>query len=436
VSAVGKASHFDVAVVGGGSAGIAAALAAAHSGARTLLLERSDILGGNVGNAFVHTICGLYQPAGEGEARYAHAGFPRRFAEALRAAGAAGSPERAGRVWVLPIQPPAFAELAAKLCAGIPELEVRTRCPLLAAMLAADPAGAQTLVAGAAASEPRRFTASVLVDASGDAALAWLGGAEIAEAGPAELQLPSLIFRMNGVDRSELNGFARLRLSLAVAGAVRSQDLPGGCESVLVRPGGGADDVYVTLNVPRPEGAGYAPLDPEQLAALEERARASAAAVAEFLRRTRPAFAASRIDAWPRRIGVRETRRLVGSAQLSRADVLEGRAREDEVAVSTWPIELWHDHRRAEFEYPAGACSIPLGALVSRSHPRLGMAGRCLSASHQALGALRVVGTALATGEAIGIAAALAADTGAALAEVAPRDVKRRILELAARGEP
>jgi hypothetical protein len=205
---------------------------------------------------------------------------------------------------------------------------------------------------------------------------------------------------------------------------------------VLVRPGGAADEVYVTLNVPRPEGAGYAPLDPEQLAALEQRARASALAVADFLRRNRPAFAGSRVVAWPRRIGVRETRRLVGSVVLSRDDVLGGRAHPDEVAVSTWPIELWHDHRRARFEYPERACSVPLGALLSRSHPRLGMAGRCLSASHEALGALRVVGTALATGEAIGIAAALAADAGLMLGEVPARDVKRRILELASRGEP
>ena len=64
-----------------------------------------------------------------------------------------------------------------------------------------------------------------------------LGGAELAAASPDQLQLPSLIFRMAGVDRSELNGFARLRLSLAIAGAVRSQELPDGCESVLVRPG-------------------------------------------------------------------------------------------------------------------------------------------------------------------------------------------------------
>jgi hypothetical protein len=428
-------SHFDVAVVGGGSAGVAAAVSAARTGARTLLLERSEILGGNVGNAFVHTICGLYRPVEEGDARYANPGFPQRFAEALRAAGAAGSAERAGKVYVLPIQPPGFAELAAKLCARTPGLAVRTSCDVVSATLAAEGPALQAFSARSQGEEAR-FTASVLVDASGDASLGWLGGAETAEAAPEELQLPSLIFRMGGVDTSALSGFARLRLSHAIAGAVRSQDLPDGCESVLVRPGSEAGEVYLTLNVPRPEGEAYAPLDPVRLAALEERARASAARVAEFLCRHRPEFARGRIAAWPRRIGVRETRRLVGRVALSRDDVLAGRAREDEVAVSSWPIELWHDHRRAHFEYPAGPCSVPLGALVSRSHPRLGMAGRCLSASHEALGALRVVGTALATGEAVGIAAAMAADAGIALAAVSPLDVRRKILELAGRGEP
>jgi hypothetical protein len=204
---------------------------------------------------------------------------------------------------------------------------------------------------------------------------------------------------------------------------------------VLVRPGAATGEVYLTLNVPRPERAAYAPLDPAQLAALEQGARESAVRIADFLRRTRPAFAASRIEAWPRRIGVRETRRLAGAALLARGDVLEGRAHVDQVATSTWPIELWHDHRRASFEYPVRPCSIPLGALVSRSHPRLGMAGRCLSATHEALGALRVVGTALATGEAVGIAAALAADAGIALGAVPAGEVRRKLLALAGQGD-
>ncbi|HEY8155423.1 MAG TPA: FAD-dependent oxidoreductase [Myxococcota bacterium] len=430
-----RPSHFDVAVVGGGSAGVAAAVSAARSGARSLLVERSDVLGGNVGNAFVHTICGLYLPAEQAEAQHAHPGFPQRFAEGLRAAGAAGSAERAGRVWVLPIEPPGFAEFAAKLCAGTPGLEVRMRSELVAATLAAEGAAPQAITLRSEGAAESRFTAGVLVDASGDASLGWLGGAEVAEASAEDLQLPSLIFKMGGVDTSELSGFARLRLTHAVAGAVRSLELPEGCESVLVRPGAATGEVYLTLNVPRPERAAYAPLDPAQLAALEQGARESAVRIADFLRRTRPAFAASRIEAWPRRIGVRETRRLAGAALLARGDVLEGRAHVDQVATSTWPIELWHDHRRASFEYPVRPCSIPLGALVSRSHPRLGMAGRCLSATHEALGALRVVGTALATGEAVGIAAALAADAGIALGAVPAGEVRRKLLALAGQGD-
>jgi hypothetical protein len=121
---------------------------------------------------------------------------------------------------------------------------------------------------------------------------------------------------------------------------------------------------------------------------------------------------------------VREGSRLRGRVALDTEAILAGLRCDDEVALSTWPIELWHDHRRALLRYPAGACGVPLGALISRSHPRLGAAGRCLSASHEALGALRVLGTALATGEAIGIAAALAARRGAALAEIGAAEVR------------
>jgi hypothetical protein len=118
---------------------------------------------------------------------------------------------------------------------------------------------------------------------------------------------------------------------------------------------------------------------------------------------------------------------------LDREHVLEGRRGEDDVALSTWPIELWHDHRRATFEYPRAACGVPLGALCAAGAPRLGMAGRCLSATHEALGAARVIATALATGEAIGMAAALAADARTTLPEVEPARVRRAVEQDGAR---
>ncbi len=428
--------RFDVAVVGGGLAGIAAASAAAEAGARTVLIEREASLGGNVTQALVHTLCGLYLGAEAGDAVAANPGLPLRFARALRDAGAAGEPERAGRVWVLPTDPPRVAEAALRWCRETPGLELYLGHELISAALAREGAGRQALRTRAAHGPPAVVDAAVVIDTSGDAVLGALGGADLARAEPDSLQIASYIFRLAEVDTdalTEMRGFERLRLTSAVARAVRREELPAGCEAVLVRPSLAPGRIYVTLNLPRPERGSFDPLSATDLRALQTGARAGADQVVAWLRHTRAAFARCRVDAWPARVGIRETRRLCGRTGVSGRDVRTGRRRDDEVAVSAWPIELWHDHRRARFEIPDGPCSIPLGALISRSHPRLAMAGRCLGADAEALGALRVLGAALASGEAAGIAAALAADAGTLLCEVAPERVRAHILARAAR---
>jgi len=421
-------------VIGGGCAGVAAALAAAQAGARTLLAEQASVLGGNASQAFVHTICGLYLAADAGDAVPAHVGFPARFARGLAQRGGAGPPERAGKVWFLPTDPPVLASYARELCEGAPGLALRLRCELIAARPPGAPGAPFELELRGPGGDERAL-ASIAVDASGDAALAAAAGAALDESPADALQSPSYIVRLAGVDTRALEPFARLRISHAVASAVRSGALARECESVLVRPLGeprAAGEAFLQVNVPKLEGRPYAPLDPAYRAALEARGRASAEAVLELLRATRAELRAARVAAWPARIGVRETRRVAGDAVVTREDVLAGRRRDDEVAVSSWPIELWRDHRRARFEHPAGPCSVPLGALVALSCGRLGMAGRCASASHEAMGALRVLGCALATGEAIGAAAALAADAGVELRALAPARVREH---LRARGD-
>ena len=112
---------------------------------------------------------------------------------------------------------------------------------------------------------------------------------------------------------------------------------------------------------------------------------------------------------------MRESRRVIGRYELTREDVLGGRRFEDAVARASWPIELWCDGRLgAEYEYlDEGAFyEIPLRCLRARDVDNLFAVGRCMSATHEALGSARVIGTCLAAGVAAGEAAAREAAAG------------------------
>lgn len=412
-------AQFDVVVAGGGPAGIAAAISAATTGARTLLVERSDILGGNAGNALVHTICGLYLPDRE-RPEPAHGGFPATFATTLLRRGAAAPPERAGRVHVLPTYPHRLAAVARDVCADQDRLSVWLPATITA--VAAGDAGFTLQVERGGRTAAVR--AAIAVDTTGDATIAALCGAGVSTEASGRLQTPSLIFRVRGVAAEATAGFARLRVAHAVARAAALRELPESAGSILLRPGPTPGEAYVTLNVDRPIDRDYKPWDADEMARLADDARRDAVALIDYLRRHRSGFADCEVVEWPRRIGVRESRRIEGLATVSADQILAGARGDDEVTVSTWPIELWHDRRGARFRYPNGASSLPLAALISRDNPRLGTAGRCMSATHEALGALRVIGTAMATGEAIGRAAALAVARRCTLADVPAADAR------------
>jgi len=354
---------------------------------------------------------------------------PRRALRIRAFRGASRKP-----CWRAPRREIRFGRAESGCCRPTRRSSRRSRPSCVAATLASEPGGEQQLLVRANDGAQQALRARIVVDTTGDAALAALAGAATETAAADALQLPSYIFRLADVDTAvldELQGFGRLHVTRAVAGAVRAGDLPPGCESVLVRPGFEPGLVYVTLNIPRP-AEGWKPLDSGSVADLQSEAGRSADQLIAFLRATRPAFARSRIDARPARLGVREGRRLTGRACVTRDDVCSGRRGADDVAVSSWPIELWRDHRRATFVHADGPCGVPLGALQSRTHPGLAAAGRCLAAEADALGALRVIGTALATGEAAGILAARAADLGSDLGSVAADEVRQHILERAA----
>ena len=155
----------------------------------------------------------------------AHAGFPRALRGAASRSGAGrGSPERAGRVWFLPTDPPRLAAYAARALRG---RAAGSRCACGRALAAVRLPEAATPSRSTFDGSPAAERSGVLVDASGDAAAAALAGARVEASPPEELQSPSYIVRLEGVDTRALEPFARLRVSHAVAGAVRARRAPG-----------------------------------------------------------------------------------------------------------------------------------------------------------------------------------------------------------------
>ncbi|HXJ81512.1 MAG TPA: FAD-dependent oxidoreductase [Candidatus Methylomirabilis sp.] len=395
--------NYDVVVAGGGAAGLAAAIAAAGCGARTALVERYGFLGGMATAGMLGTICGLYRTCAAGPAEPLNEGFAQAFARQLQRSTGCGEPVRRGRTYVLPYTPFAFACLADELATSAEGLDV-----YLHAYLVGIDRGERSIEALHVATWERRLrlTAGAVVDASGDAVVAWNAGAATVTTPLAERQLPSLVFVLQHVDVEALQAGPRVGVLRALALAEQQGLLPKGSSNLALGPSRQPGEVVckLTLSGIAEEGPGRR----DALTAAEQEGRKRASAITEFLR-TLPPFSRSFVSHVAPQIGVRESRRVIGRYQLTREDVLTGRKFDDGVARAGWPIELWEEgHLGATYEYlPDGeAYDIPLRCLQARDVDNLLVAGRCMSASHEALGSARVIGTCLAAGEAAGREAA------------------------------
>jgi glycine/D-amino acid oxidase-like deaminating enzyme len=394
---------YDVVVVGGGAAGLAAAVSAAGRGARTALVERYGFLGGMATAGMVGTICGLYRTAMDDPPEPLNEGLPLTFARRLAAMPGCDKPVRRGRTFVLPYTPFAFACLADELTAAAPGLDVYLHAYLVDV---ATSAGRVETLRVATWERTRLLEARAVVDASGDAVLAQQAGAAT-ETPPADVrQLPSMVFVLQGVDGEALAPGPRVALLRTLAAAERDGLLPAGASNLVLGPSPQPGEVLCKLALDGILAAGAGRRD--ALTAAEQEGRRRARALVEFLR-TVPAFARAFVSHAAPQVGVRESRRVIGRYALTREDVLAGRRFDDGVARADWPIELWQaGHRGPRYEYLEDGLTyeIPLRSLRARDVENLFVAGRCISATHEALGSARVIGTCLATGEAAGIAAA------------------------------
>jgi hypothetical protein len=245
-----------------------------------------------------------------------------------------------------------------------------------------------------------------MIDTTGDGALAAVLGEPFEMEPSARLQRPAYIFGLRGVDAERCGDQARLRLARCIVTAVQGGALPPGALGATMRATGPLGEVFVTIDLSAE--ADYDPTHPACVAALGREGRALAATLTDFLRAKVEGFECCEISEHPARIGIRESRRIAGRYRMETADLETGATCDDAVALATWPMELRETNRGPRLRYPRDdrPCEVPLRALRFRDRDDCFMAGRCISASHEAHASLRVIGTCLATGEAAGIAAA------------------------------
>ena len=437
------AGETDVLVVGGGPAGLGAAIAAADAGASVVLAERYGFLGGNATAALVmplmsfHTDMGRMQPAANaallptdhGPGKPVVDGVLGRLLERLVSAGGAIAPSLATG-YVVPFDPEWFKLIALEL---LDEAGVQFLFHAFASGVLPGNEG----VIFETKSGPLVIRAKVIVDCTGDADVAVQAGAPC-EVGRADglVQPMTLMFRVTEFRRAAFEAYVRenpkewrgvhgLWALVRRATEAGELDLPREDMLFFATP----HDAEVSVNstrVTRVLGA-----DVWDLSYAEWCSRRQMRQIAAFLRRYVPGFEDSYVVQSGVQIGVRETRRVVGEYQLNADDVLSARKFDDAIARGAYPVDIHNPKGSGTvlMRLPAGqAYDIPLRCLLPKNTERLMVAGRCISGTHEAHSSYRVMPIVMATGQAAGVCAALAAKRASTPRNVPVEAVQRELL--------
>lgn len=379
----------DVAVVGGGVAGIAAAVAGARAGAHVYLIERNGFLGGTATGGLV----GRFQAGPDVQGSPVIRGLYKEICDRLHAYdGIQGSL----------FDPELMKFVALDLCeeAGVHLLlhslvhDVTTRDQQVEAIQIYDKR------------TPRRMIAKTYVDATGDGDVSALAGATFHAGRTIDgLQQPmTLLFQLGNIDRQRLMTADWTRLNdlfkkevqiLASRGRIFYFEWTRGLLG------------FVMTHV-----AGLDGLDSEDLTQAEITARRQAYAVYQFFRKHVPGCEECVIATTATQIGLRETRRIAGDYMLTREDILTGHKFEDSIGCSTSWIDVHNPDGEGvlhELVIKDDWFEIPLRAITVAGYDNLLIAGRCISATHEAQGSIREIPTCILSGQGAGVAAALAA---------------------------
>jgi len=414
----------DVLIIGGGAAGLAAAVTAARQGLNVTLLERYGFCGGAAVAGLSGTICGMYE-ASPNDARppvQAVFGFVDAFVSRMEARGGLTPPVRYGKTFTRVHEPLAWRETADDLLA---EAGVNVFYHTVVTGVLVE--GGERVEGVRAYTKEGQLSAraKIVIDASGDADVTAMAGLRCTIGDNGRVQNPTMIFRMMGVDVgrvfAEQGGDTIMgpHVSDLIANLHAQGDYILPRSKIFLFPTPRPDELLcnVTRIIGR-DGRELNPLIAKDLTEAEIEGRKQVRQYERFLRNHIPGCEKASVNDTGVQVGVRQTRQIVGASRLINEDVVAGRKFADGIARSPWPIEL-HSGAKPKLEWlMEDVYEVPYGCFVPERGEGLIAAGRCLSAEHEALASARVTAQCFSYGHAIGHAAAIAVKDG-----IAPRDI-------------
>ncbi len=421
----------DVLVVGGGAAGVAAAVTAARQGRRVTLVERYGFCGGGAVAGLSGTVCGLYEATDDTSAppRQVVFGFAQEFVTLLESRGGLAPAVKYGKTFTRVHDPLVWREAADHVLreAGV---QILFHAVVIGALLDGDRVAGATVWSKEGRIEIR---AQLTIDASGDADVVAMAGFPSFVGDEGRVQNPTMIFRIGGVDTARFlaaygtdtimpeqvmdllkahngHGYYLPRAKIWLFTTTRPGELLCNCTRVV-----------------GPDGRELNTLFARDFTDAELEGRRQAREYARFFRDHLAGCESSYVVDTGVQVGVRQTRQAQGAATLANADILAGRKFDDAIARSPWPIEL-HAGAKPRVEWLLNDWyEVPYGCFVPERGEGLLVAGRCLSAEHEAVASARVTAQCFAYGHAIGHAAAMCLESGLAPRALDGRDVRERL---------